>query len=112
MAGLEERYGEKVFVFRASSDSWVSMPNETFTGPVTLFSPDVGAWQMFSVLPKTDGRFVLRTSRLRDGSHKFLGLDEQGRLEARPATIETAESFSLEPISGRKGEEIAVTLHF
>lgn len=112
MAGLEERYGEEVFVFRASSDLWVSMPNETFSGPATLFTPDVGSWQMFSVLPKGNGKFVLRTFRLSDGSHKFLGVDGQGRLEARPASIETAESFSLEPIPGRKGEDIAITLHF
>jgi len=67
---------------------------------------------MFSVLPRDSGNFVLRTFRLADGSHNFLGLDDEDRLEARPVSIEKAETFALEPIPGGKTEDVGVTLHF
>jgi len=112
MVRLEERYGEEVAAFRASTDLWVSMPNEAFSGPAILFRPDIGSWQMFSVLPRDNGKLVLRTFRLADGSHKFLGLDVEDRLEARTVSIEKAETFVLEPIPGGKTEDVGVTLHF
>ena len=88
------------------------MPNEAFSGPATLFRPDIGSWQMFSMLPRDNETLVLRTFRLADGSHKFLGFDAEGRLEARAVSIEKAETFALEPIPGGKPEAIGVTLHF
>jgi hypothetical protein len=112
MVRLEERYGEEVAAYRASTDLWVSMPNEAFSGPATLFRPDIGSWQMFSALPRDDGKLVLRTFRLVDGSHKFLGIDSEDRLEARAVPIDKAETFVIGPISGSKPEHVGVTLHF
>jgi hypothetical protein len=110
MIRLEGRYGDEIVAFRAGADQWLTMSNEAFTGPLTLNGPDVGAWQMFSALPRERGKVVLRTFRLQDGSHNFLGLDEESRLEARPDLSEDAETFVLEPIRSHKPEELGVTL--
>jgi len=112
MIRLERYYGESIASFRAGADQWLSQPDETFSAPATLYGPDVGSWQMFSVLPRSEDRVALRTFRLGDGSHKFLALDEEGRLVARPDQLEDAEIFAIEPIRGRKTEELAVILHW
>jgi hypothetical protein len=112
MIRLEGSYGENIAAFRAATDQWLSMPNETFNGPATLYGPEVGSWQMFSVLPRGQERVALRTFRLLDGSYKFLALDKEGRLEARPGRLEEAETFALEPIPGGNPEGLAVVLYW
>jgi len=112
MIRLEGYYGENIAAFRAGADQWLSQPNETFSAPATLYGPDIGSWQMFSVLSRGEGQVALRTFRLGDGSQKFLTLDEEGRLVARPDRLEDAETFAIEPIRGRKPEEVAVILHW
>jgi hypothetical protein len=112
MIRLEGSYGENIAAFQAATDQWLSMPNETFNGPATLYGPEVGSWQMFSVLPRGQERVALRTFRLLDGSYKFLALDKEGRLEARPGRLEEAETFALEPIPGGNPEGLAVVLYW
>ncbi|MGH9391295.1 MAG: fascin domain-containing protein, partial [Vicinamibacteria bacterium] len=112
MIRLEGSYGESIAAFRAGLDQWLAKPDETFDGPATLYGPEVGSWQMFSVLPRGEDRVALRSFRLGDGSYKFLALDGEGRLEARPDRLEEAETFALEPIRGRNPEEVAVVLHW
>lgn len=112
MIRLEGYYGESIAAFRAGAVQWLSIPDEACSAPLTLYGPDIGSWQMFSVLSRGEDRVTLRTCRLGDGSHKFLALDEEGRLAARPDGFEDAETFTIEPILGRAREELAVILHW
>jgi hypothetical protein len=112
MIRLEPYYGESIAAFRAGADPWLSIPDEACSAPLTLYGPDIGSWQMFSVLSRGEDRVTLRTCRLGDGSQKFLALDEEGRLAARPDRLEDAETFTIEPILGRAREELAVILHW